>query len=492
MKKKKKDSVVRISNDIIMAKKGSFTAEQLKMTQYVLSEINPYDATSIDNDIIISKKEYEQVSGRRLLAKELTKHTEGMAKTIITLRNKTIIDGQEEHIHIPIYNAVQYKMIDGVPSLRFAINPLAKEILIDLEYYSAYPRKYIKHLNGVYTPKLYWLLKTWLGGLHRVQKKISIDEFKDLMDIENVERYRTYRNIGIDILKKSLDEINNNTDIRFSWETEKRGNKVVEIHFNIEKTEIVEVLPNNSEEADIFSKQDRKMLFVYIEEYIQISYDKRTPQQIFEYYMKLYENRKDEIGSPVAWMRACIENDIKAETQKFEEFKSLCSSNLINWTFSTEQWQHLYQLTKEMIDAQISDKAPYIICSKYIYEVKEYSSGKESDEYIFDKVVLKMQKAIKGDINSPSSICNFIIKKCDELPESECMELYMDFMKAMQDNDIHLEDELCIKIFDSSWERSKVKIMLGVEEDIVSMVKEENRIMIRAYANAIKKEASLC
>ena len=87
-------------------------------------------------------------------------------------------------------------------------------------------------LSNQYAKKLYMLLKTieYKGG-----GRFTFDEIKDSFGITNIKTYQTFKVFNEKILKNSLKEINNCSDLKVDWEPVRACRRIVAIDFKINK-----------------------------------------------------------------------------------------------------------------------------------------------------------------------------------------------------------------------------------------------------------------
>lgn len=113
----------------------------------------------------------------------------------------------------------------------FEVNPKLKPLILDLSKgkYTRYYLENISRLKGVYSIRIYELLKQYQKIGYR---KIDIKSFKYYLAIEE-NKYSRYNDLKRKIILSSQKELEEKTDIKFTFDEIKTGRKITHIKFNI-------------------------------------------------------------------------------------------------------------------------------------------------------------------------------------------------------------------------------------------------------------------
>ena len=120
--------------------------------------------------------------------------------------------------------------------------------------YTKYTFENIIKLRSSYSIQLYELLKQYEAVGSR---KITIEDFKSFMGINEMASYKLYGNIKLYIIDIAIKDINDNTDINVTFEEIKTVRKVTELDFKIiNKPKCAKLL--HYEKAKKEKKMDKK------------------------------------------------------------------------------------------------------------------------------------------------------------------------------------------------------------------------------------------
>jgi plasmid replication initiation protein len=221
------DIVVQ-SNKLIEAHyKQQYTLHEQKMMLWVVSEIHKEDYFGRKHEyktITIPAKEYAELLG--IHPKDIYKRAReigsGLARKIIS------IDTDEGWKVFHWVESMEYK--NG--EIQVLISPTIIPYLIDLkEKFTAFKLENILYLNSTHAIKLYQILAQYKKIGERV---ITVGKLKSLLGVGNTKIYRYFGEIKRRILKISMREINEKTDLIMSFsEIKEKNKKVVAIKFKI-------------------------------------------------------------------------------------------------------------------------------------------------------------------------------------------------------------------------------------------------------------------
>lgn len=222
------------------------SALELKLTIIAISRI-PKDTT----DFILTKISIEDFSKITHTNKN---HLYSKVKTICdNLGSKTLkIFNKEKNRYIvyPWFSKLEYYINEGIVELEF--NEKIKPFLLLLKKnFTQYNLKDIINMNSRYSIRLYELLKQYenIGT-----RKFELDDFKVFLNLDS--KYQFYANIKSRILEPARKEIEETSDIKFTYREIKRGRKIVGLTFDI----------INIKEGECCEKYDKFKLIGMIQE----------------------------------------------------------------------------------------------------------------------------------------------------------------------------------------------------------------------------------
>jgi len=217
MKLQKHSAVIQISNKISLQQRKAYNY----LLYFAKKEVNQgYDKYIFETRVVELKKEAGIKATDNV---KLKKDIEKLQTTLIqfSIFNK---DGkQASWKSVQLLGGVE--IVDGI--IKYELPLSVREALLKPEVFGLIDMKIVKGFESKYTIALYELLEDY----KKVSiPKMSIEEFRKLMGIENKYRYfgetRTY------VIDVAIKEINKKTNFIVDYETENRGRKVTHIKFN--------------------------------------------------------------------------------------------------------------------------------------------------------------------------------------------------------------------------------------------------------------------
>ena len=216
----KKNLKIYQSNDIIEAR-YNLSALEKNIWTLLVGQINAYDkdfkpyvfeTKDILKDLKMGEKNYQH----------LYDATEGLLKKPIT-----IIRQDNSMLQCNIISSADYSPDRSIVTLKF--DSLLKPYLLQLkERYTSYKLEVILGLRSIYSKRLYELLKQYEKIVIR---RIGLGELKEILGIG--DDYKLYGHFKAKVLEVARKELDEKTDIHFTFAEEKKGNKVIAIVFSI-------------------------------------------------------------------------------------------------------------------------------------------------------------------------------------------------------------------------------------------------------------------
>lgn len=312
-------------------------------------------------------------------------------KTIFKKTNKGTLNGIEKTLEKLRKTSIDFIDANNKPTtanliskLKLNKNHMAIEVYMDAEVvktlkefkkvgYTPLDLCLIKKASGFYTQRIYELCRSW-SGLKK-EFKISLDELKKILKIKDHKSYESFRTFKARVLQSSVDEINENLNMKISYDVIRQGKKATHIVFKIEDLEPRNYKFKNNIDSDgniplkgqmhidnintqdifntmetreysyfreysyIIDKQIRKLKDVKITDITQThiekffeKYDSFTVEKAIE---KMIDNvifEDKEYKNPVKELRNLIESNIKntSVTKEVEENKEEIDNPIIN------------------------------------------------------------------------------------------------------------------------------------------------------------------
>lgn len=194
----------------------------LKILKLIFSKINSkstlfdefYIITYEELDMIniVSKNRYEHVmdSLKKLAAFFIEVSNEDEITTFGLIQNKFIFKKYSKQIVISIHSDLQ-------------------EFLLDIKSnFTQYEIEQIHKLTTKYELKLYEFLKSYESLL---EIEVTIEKLRNVLEMNN--EYKLYSNMKQRVLLKSIDKINDYTDINIEMKEIKTGKKITSLLFQI-------------------------------------------------------------------------------------------------------------------------------------------------------------------------------------------------------------------------------------------------------------------
>ena len=213
-------------NNLIEAK-YSLTLQEKRLILWLISQIQPNEEDFKEHRLTVTKfMDLMSISGKANY-KELQKITLGLMKKVLTIKNPEL----NEITQVNWLNCSKYLCNKGIIKLSFS--PAMKPFLLHLkEKFTAIHITDIMQFKSIHAIRIYELLKQYEKIGERI---ISIDEIKNYCGIK--KQLKQYCHFKKNVLLISQREINNKSDIQFTFEHMKESRKIVGIKFFISKNQ---------------------------------------------------------------------------------------------------------------------------------------------------------------------------------------------------------------------------------------------------------------
>lgn len=304
----KNDLVVK-SNDLIQARYKLSLNEQ-KVLLHSISKLNR-DKPEM-NIIPIRLGNFIELLGT-------TKYRYKEVRDIITdLRDRQlIIDTGNGEIITSWLVSIEYKRNIGMVELEFS-HKLIPYLLQLKEKFTRYQIKNILYMNNKYSIRIYELLKQYetIG-----KRTLGVKELKQMLQIES--QYKRFYDFEKRVLEPTMEEINNHTDIKVSYEKLKKSRSISEIKYSIEPKRSCEYkkyleetynIKDMKKEAGLEDENfnSEQMIKIYEIACQKMEYEQESKSDILSYININYKEmmkKKDSIRNRFSYLLDMLKND---------------------------------------------------------------------------------------------------------------------------------------------------------------------------------------
>lgn len=218
-----------------LLQKGRFelTLTEQRLILYAISKIKPTDTKFQEYTLRI--KEFYDICGIR----ELDSYT-AIKKVLLEMRKKVWwilmedpnAPGTECESLVSWFEIVRTNKNSG--NFTIAFHPDMMPYLLELArqreegggFYTQYTFFYVLPMKSQYAVRLYELLKSYQKN--NTEWWFVIDELKRLLDCQN---YKGFKDFRVNVLEPAMREINEFSDLKIRYETEKDGRRIAIVTF---------------------------------------------------------------------------------------------------------------------------------------------------------------------------------------------------------------------------------------------------------------------
>ena len=221
---------IALSNSLITSK-YSLTKEEQNLIYLVIAQIDKDDEDF--KDYCISTSDLERMTGKVHNKGRIKKLQDSIMRKPIKIEKESVV------------NWFSYiRVVPNQSSIIVRFDKALKPYLLQLkEFFTKTDLITLLKFSSKYSSRLYLLLKSEFDKQKKYKSKLkvifSVEFFHVNYDLPNSYKYR-YSSFKRDFLNLSLNEINQKTNLKISYNEIKQGRKVVEIEFEI--SEIKELL----------------------------------------------------------------------------------------------------------------------------------------------------------------------------------------------------------------------------------------------------------
>ena len=254
------NNLIEKSKPLIWAKFRQFNTHELKLIETYLSRIDARNPES--RHVKFTKAEYCKLMGLHpeTKPKQLRQYTQHL------LENSIELNVGDEYEQYTLFSVAKCKMDRelGQNVIELSCNYDLKDVFFNFaeDGYIKYRLRNIVNLKSQYSIRLYSLLKDRAFG--KYEWKVDIEELKELLSAKE-KSYETFKVFNRSILQKAEKEINENTDIQFSYDKILQGRRVVGICFHIQQSikEKIEIIDKKETQKPEWNKPLTEEEMVY-------------------------------------------------------------------------------------------------------------------------------------------------------------------------------------------------------------------------------------
>lgn len=241
-----RNQLVVKDNDLIRKARYNLSVNQQKIIAYLISKIKPTDKELQKYEISI--QDFCEICGI-----DKTYFYSEIKDIVDNLDNKSFwVETADKLFKFRWFSEVE--IIKGSGKINITLNSNIKKYLIDLKQnFTQYELYNILALKGKYSIRLYEYFKSYS---FMYEKKIGIDELKQVLQAEHYVNYKDFRNR---VLEKAVKEINEYTDINVSFNTENKGRKVIALIFYIKRKEAIDRYISYTNTIDKINRREKQI-----------------------------------------------------------------------------------------------------------------------------------------------------------------------------------------------------------------------------------------
>ena len=190
--------------------------------------------SQIDSRLELSKKDEFTVTAKQFASmfgsdpKSAYKQIEAAAEDLF--ERKIVVDNKKEKIKFVSRwsSSVEYNYGEGSVTIGFSqkILPLISQLK---EQFTKYNLEHVSRLTSVHAIRIYELC---LQYLKIGERNFEMSEFKKILGLDG--QYPEFKDFNKRVLKSSIDQINENTDIKIKVNPIRQNRKIVSLKFEIE------------------------------------------------------------------------------------------------------------------------------------------------------------------------------------------------------------------------------------------------------------------
>lgn len=231
---------VQKSKPLFALWQSELTLAEFKILDTYLGRINSHDDEH--RTVKFEKGELEELLGVKQLKPQVL---DDRLKHLMTSVRIPDEDSKKGFTRISLFEKAHAEQDEyGVWEAELTCTESAKQYIFNVEEikYLRYKLKNIINIKSRYTYIMFLYL--W-ENKYRGTWDVPLDELKIMLNCEEEETYKEFKRFNDLILKKVHKEIHEATDIRYEYETVKRGRSVVAVRFSYKSKELLDEVDVN-------------------------------------------------------------------------------------------------------------------------------------------------------------------------------------------------------------------------------------------------------
>lgn len=217
-----KNRLVKKSNTAISSRVKGYSLNQMKIMNLAISELTEHTTA----DEVLS---FQAVDLLKAIGLGENNHTELRKATLDMIRGIEIPKADGGFSQVPVFHEIEYHT-GGTVDIRFHEKVLPLLVQAKTEYTKYYFQN-IQRLKSSYSIKIYELCKQY-QNTKQGYRDLTIDELKTYLDIP-FKKYSRYCDLNQWVIKPSVKEITEKTDLKIDVEPIKKGRSTTGIRFYI-------------------------------------------------------------------------------------------------------------------------------------------------------------------------------------------------------------------------------------------------------------------
>lgn len=218
--------IVQKSKPLFSLWKSDLTLSEFKILDTYLSRIDSHK--SEQRSVTLEKGKLEEILGvKKINRKDLDVRLEHLQKTLVNVGDKKRID------RITLFERAQGEQDDnGIWKVTLTCTPSAMKYIFNIDKlgYLRYQIRCITQISSLYS----YILFTYLEyNRFRKSWEVSLEELKTILNCDS-EAYNEFKEFNRCILKRCQNELQQKTELRYTYEPLKNGRKVFAIKFTLE------------------------------------------------------------------------------------------------------------------------------------------------------------------------------------------------------------------------------------------------------------------
>jgi plasmid replication initiation protein len=289
-----KTNVIARSMTLMKAENSPYSLGSMKVLDTYLSKINPLNEDG--RTVVFTKKEYENLLGISKIPKSrLSLYTDELQKQLVKL---PVEDDPTGYKSIVLFESALVHNVNGQTVVELMCSKSAQELFFNLSgiRYIKYQLGNVINLQSANSLYLYYYLldcsynfKTW---------QVDIDKLKNYLHVDTESSYyNEFYRFNQKILKKSVDEINEKTNLKVDYEVILSGKFAVAIKFTILEAEHPELYSESDESKKESDNGINVIINNILAQYVDICKslvaDIERNEQLDNKIVKLYQNGID-------------------------------------------------------------------------------------------------------------------------------------------------------------------------------------------------------